>query len=356
MKNIYFHIPEEDNLKTSLALATVTRTKGSTPQKPGSSALFSEKGLLCGTVGGGVVEGRVHNAAVEAVNSKKSGYFTFNLDNDISNTGEAICGGQISVLLDADLCNSIPVFRQIRKSLQERIPGVLITIADDPGGSGILITRHWMNSSSVPELKKEFLDIIKPAAEEMIASGNSYDYREIRLSHPENEPSSLIFLEPVFPPEHLVIAGAGHVGKALARLGNWLGFEITVIDDRSEYASRDNIPDADHIIVEDIGSALRALAKKEDTYVVIVTRGHKDDAEALKPCVGTALAYTGMIGSKKKVAVIRESFIEKGFATKEQWDKIHTPIGLDIGSQTVEEIAVSIAAQLIKVRSGRRKT
>ena len=112
MKNIYLQIPDEESLKTRLVLATVTRTQGSTPQKPGSSALFSEKGLLHGTVGGGVVEGRIHNSAREALKSGKSGHFTFNLNNDISDTGEAICGGTITVLLDADPSKSITVFRK----------------------------------------------------------------------------------------------------------------------------------------------------------------------------------------------------------------------------------------------------
>lgn len=354
MKNIYLRIPVEENLRTSLALATVTSTRGSAPQKPGSSALFSEAGLLCGTVGGGVVEARVHNAAMEAITSKKSGHFIFNLSNDISNTEEPICGGEISILIDGNTGNSMQVIHQIRKSLQERIPGVLITKVNDLNESDVLINRYWMSSASIPSFQKEFFDRLKPVVDELIAAGNSNDYREIKLSLTEEEPVSLFFLEPVFPPEHLVIAGAGHIGRALARLGNFLDFEVTVIDDRSEYANGENIPDADHIIVKDIGLAMREMKKGEDTYVVIVTRGHKDDAEALKPCIGSGLAYTGMIGSRKKVAAMRESFMEKRLATKEQWDMIHAPVGIDIRSQTVEEIAVSIAAQLIHVRNRKK--
>jgi len=354
MKNIYLQITEEDNLKTGLVLATVTRTKGSTPQKPGSSALFSSTGLVSGTVGGGIVEGRVQEKALAAINSKKSGHYTFNLYNDISNTEEAICGGEITVLIDAEPGSSLPVFHQIRNSLHERIPGVLITRVSESEESIVLINRYWMSRSFVPDLPDDILDIIKPVSEDLLTSGSSYDFREIKLPIPGTETSYLLFLEPLFPPENLVIAGAGHIGRALAHLGSLLDFEVTVIDDRYEYANRDNIPDADHIIVKDIGTAMRELKKGEGTFVVIVTRGHKDDAEALKPCISSQLAYTGMIGSRKKVATMRESFIDKGFATRYQWDKIHTPIGLDIGSQTVEEIAISIAAQLIQVRNRRR--
>ena len=162
-------------------------------------------------------------------------------------------------------------------------------------------------------------------------------------------------MESVFPLPQLVIAGAGHIGKALSHLGNMLGFEVTVIDDRPEYANSENLPDASCIIVKDIGEAMQEIRKNDDTYVVIVTRGHKDDAAALRPCIGSALAYTGMIGSRKKIAAMRENFIEKGWATSEQWDTIYAPVGLDIKSQTVEEIAVSIAAQLVLVRNGRKQ-
>ncbi len=354
MKNIYLHLADEANYKDRLVIATVTRTRGSTPQKPGSSALFSGKGLITGTVGGGIVEGRVQKAATEAVTSMRSCHYTYNLYNDISKTEEAICGGQISVLIDANPGKSIQVFRQLKESVQKRIPGVLITMVNDTDESSVIISRYWMSGQVVHDLQEEFSEKIAPVAAEMIASGDSWCYREMSLSLPD-EPALWFFLQPVFPPDNLVIAGAGHVGRALAHLGNILDFEVTVIDDRPEYANKENIPDADQIIVKDIGTAMQEIKKGEFTYVVIVTRGHKDDAEALKPCIGAPLAYAGMIGSRKKVATMRDSFIERGFATKEQWDRIYSPIGIDIGSQSVEEIAVSIGAQLIQVRNRKKQ-
>ncbi|MCX6335507.1 MAG: XdhC family protein [Bacteroidia bacterium] len=165
---------------------------------------------------------------------------------------------------------------------------------------------------------------------------------------------SLFFLEPVFPLPVLVIAGAGHIGKALSHLGRMLDFEVTVIDDRSEFANTENLPDADHIIMKDIGKTMSEINMVSDTYIVIVTRGHKDDAQALKPCIGSGAAYVGMIGSKEKVSRIKAEFIEKQWASEEQWNGIHTPIGLDIKSKTVEEIAISIAAELILVKNYNR--
>lgn len=354
MKNIYLHILEHQTDSSPLALATVTIVRGSTPQKPGSSALFGKNGLICGTVGGGAVEGKIQKIAVDAIHTKNSGHFHFNLANDISRTEDAICGGQISVLVDANLNNHISVFHKIKQSLIDRIPGVLITMVTGFTDTTVLINRYWMSESDKPELPAEFSEKLGPVVINILSAANPSDYRMMELTIEGEEPSSLFFLEPVFPQPHLVIAGAGHIGRAVAHLGHLLDFEVTVIDDRHEYANSENITDAHHLIVQDIGEALKQLGKGNDTYVVIVTRGHKDDAEALKPCLGTDLAYLGMIGSKNKIAAMRKKFIENGLTTAVEWDKIYAPIGLDIQSQTVEEIAVSIAAQLVLVRNKKK--
>lgn len=351
MENIYFQVLKLHSEKVPLVLATVTHTIGSTPQKPGSSAIFGKSGLISGTIGGGIVEGKVEKIAIGSIKSKKSGYYTFNLANDISKKEEAICGGQINILVDANLSNSITVFEILKKSIEKRTPGVLITMVTRFDENIVLINRYWMSSYDKPELPQEFAEKIEPIVTEILESGNQDNYREIEISVTGEEPSSVFFLEPVFPLPQLIIAGAGHIGKSLAHLGSLLGFEVTVIDDRQEYANSENIPDASHIIVDDIGRAMSEVKKSADTYVVIVSRGHKDDAAALKECIGKNLAYTGMIGSRNKIAAMRKDFLENGWATDEQWSKIFAPVGIDIKSQTVEEIAVSIAAQLVYVRN-----
>jgi xanthine dehydrogenase accessory factor len=353
MKNIYLKILDQQSEISNLVLATVTRTLGSTPQKPGSSALFCSKGLISGTVGGGIVEGKIRKVSANAIISKESGHFHFNLANDISNTEEAICGGQISVLVDANLQNSITVFEQVKQSVTKRIPGVLITMVTAYRENLVLINRYWMTDPCKPSIPLNFYEKLEPVVMSLIKAGNRSDYREMELTIPGEEPSSLFFLEPIFPPAELVIVGAGHIGKELSHLGSRLNFEVTVIDDRTEYANSENIPDADHLIVKDIGEALFELRKNNNIYVVIVTRGHKDDANALKNCIGSDLAYIGMIGSRNKIASMRINFVENGWASDKQWDMIHAPVGLDIKSQTVEEIAVSIAAQIILVRNSK---
>jgi xanthine dehydrogenase accessory factor len=353
MKNIYLQILGLQSADSHLVLATVTRTRGSTPQKPGSSALFGSKGLISGTVGGGVVEGKVQKLAGDAILSGNSDLSHFSLANDISETEEAICGGEISVLTDANLRNSIAVFEELKISLAKRIPGVLVTKVTPVTGTKVIINRYWISENVNPSIPDEVLSTIEPEAKKLISEKNYSGFSELEIGSAGEKLSSLFYLQPLFPPDQLIIAGAGHIGRALTHLGNLLDFEVTVIDDREEFANAINIPDADHIIVKDIGEAMQELEKGKNTYVVIVTRGHKDDASAVRPCIGKDLAYTGMIGSKNKISAMRINFIEKGWTTNAQWEKIHAPVGIAIKSQTVEEIAISIAAELVLVRNSK---
>jgi len=266
MKNIYLQILKHQPDYSHLVLATVTRSKGSTPQKPGSSALFFKKSLISGTVGGGIAEGKVQNIAMNAFLSGESGHFHFNLDYDISNTEEAICGGQISVLVDAGPDKSIAVFKQIEQSMAKRIPGVLITMVTTLKEDSVLIKRYWMTGSHKPPLPEKHIEKIEPVVMVLLSVPKPSDYSELELPMEGAESSAQLFLEPIFPREQLVIAGAGHIGKSLAQLGSTLDFEVTVIDDRAEYANTENVPTADHIIIKDIGQAMRELEKNENTY------------------------------------------------------------------------------------------
>jgi xanthine dehydrogenase accessory factor len=166
----------------------------------------------------------------------------------------------------------------------------------------------------------------------------------------------MAFLEHIKPMPQLLIVGGGHIGKALAHLGSLLEFEVSVVDDRPEFASREHIPDADHLIVGEVGDALHELKPGADTFIVIVTRGHRHDGEALRACIGSDAAFIGMIGSTHKVGIMKKQFLEEGWATLEQWSAIHTPIGLSIGSKTVQEIAISIAAQLVEIRNLKKES
>jgi len=335
MKNIYLQIPSNLNDLSEIVLATVTGTQGSTPQKPGSSALFNRNGLIAGTIGGGVLEGKVQEMASRIIETRNPVHHVFYLDASAPGGEDTVCGGRISVLLDPDLARHNHVFREIRTCSEKRIPGILLTSVVNHGSEGISVEREWTTDM----------------AEYLSAGSDNSGFREIRPLKASDETDMQIFMEPVIPLPRLVIAGAGHIGKALSQIGKMIDFEVTVIDDRPEFANSSNLPFADRIITGPVGKSLEEIEKGSDTYIAIATRGHRDDGDALKACIGSDAAYIGMIGSKTKVALMKREFLDKRLATSEQWDRIHAPIGIDISSVTVEEIAVSIAAQLIQVRS-----
>jgi xanthine dehydrogenase accessory factor len=162
--------------------------------------------------------------------------------------------------------------------------------------------------------------------------------------------STEVLVEPVIPKPLLLIAGGGHIGQALALQASLVGFDIVAIDDRPEFTDPALFPEGTMTRCGDIPEQISEGPIADDTYIVIVTRGHKLDAEALEACIHKPVAYVGMIGSKRKVALIRENFIESGLATEKEFDSVFTPIGLDIGAVTVPEIATSITAELIAVR------
>jgi xanthine dehydrogenase accessory factor len=170
---------------------------------------------------------------------------------------------------------------------------------------------------------------------------------------PEPSVQKNIAYLPILPRITLLIVGAGHVGQAVARLAADVDFEISVLDDREAYASRERFPQAQRLLVGDIGRNLQELARNDispSTYCLIVTRGHSHDEEALYHLAQTQAGYVGMIGSKRKIKLIYEDLLAKGIAA-ESLRKVHAPLGFAIGSQTVPEIAVSIVAELIACRN-----
>ncbi len=162
----------------------------------------------------------------------------------------------------------------------------------------------------------------------------------------------LVLIEPVEGRPTLCLFGAGHVAQPLARMAKACGFRVEVADDRPRFASRDRFPDADRILVEGFAAAAGAMTLGRNSYAVVVTRGHKGDAEALGAVLGRGLRFVGLLGSKSKMIHVLASLEEQG-APRDELARIHCPLGLDIGAETPEEIAVSIVAEMIAVRRGR---
>jgi xanthine dehydrogenase accessory factor len=264
-------------------------------------------------------------------------------------TSGAICGGEAEVLVDADPSRHQKALEELVKALSEKKDGFLLTGVTRKHEGGRTIVRYWIKGEHPQDLpalfEPEFKNVIRDHLQQAMKDG----YTEIDLHATPNQQFELAFLEYIHPRPRLVIAGAGHIGKALAHIGSLLNFEVTVSDDRPEFANRDNIPDADHLVVGPPGQVLKKLQPGTGTYIVIATRGHHQDGEALRACIGSGADYIGMMGSRHKVQTMKNQFLEEGWATPEQWSDLHAPVGLDIGSKTVQEIAISIAAQLVEV-------
>jgi len=162
---------------------------------------------------------------------------------------------------------------------------------------------------------------------------------------------SLILIEPVLPAATMFLFGAGHVAQPTARLAAFVGFRVRVVDDRAEFANAQRFPEADEVrVVTDFDSALKGLAIDRNTFIVIVTRGHLHDKTVLMQALRTEAAYIGMIGSRRKRDHIFKALLKQRF-TQADLNRVHSPIGLDIGAETPEEIALSIVAELAQVRA-----
>ncbi|MGI8743203.1 MAG: XdhC family protein [Bryobacteraceae bacterium] len=158
-----------------------------------------------------------------------------------------------------------------------------------------------------------------------------------------------VFVEPVIPQPRAFIFGAGHISKSLSKIANMAGFATVIVDDRESFANRERFPEADEIFAEDYDDVFPKLAIQGSSYVIVVTRGHRDDMRVLRSAVASRARYISMIGSKRKViGVIKE--LEKEGLSRESFDRIFSPMGLDIGAITPEEIAISVVAEMIAVR------
>lgn len=282
------------------ALCVVLRTKGSTPQSPGAAMLVRADMSTVGTLGGGCVENEVRKRAFGFLEKDHGEMMDFLLDQEDGFENGLICGGKMYIGVQPITKENVSPYRDALRDARNRKPAQMpIAIREDDATN---------------------------------------EYR--------------IHLE---VPPALIIAGAGHVGQAVARLAVDLDFHVVAIDDRADYASRNRFAPDVELVVDDIADALRKYPMDQGCFVVIVTRGHKHDYEAVDAVIRSSAGYIGLIGSKRKSRLILDDLASAGVAP-ERIAAVHTPIGLDIGAITVPEIAVSIMAQLIQHRRKNRTT
>ena len=298
MIDLLSQIIRRTELGEVVALCTVVRTRGSTPQGKGAAMLVLRDGNSIGTLGGGCVEAEVRTRAQRLMGENQSRLLSFRLDQDFGWDDGLVCGGTMEV--------AIQVFATVESAT---------------------VIQHIM--AEIEANRRALLPI--EVSDESLQSARF----EIEIP----------------PTPTLLIAGAGHVGRALASIAGQIGFRVAVVDDRADCLSPSNFPGV-QCILGDIELELSRFDINPWTYVVIVTRGHRHDAQALAAVIGSPAAYVGLIGSKRKIHKILNELREQG-VPREQLVNVHAPIGLEIAAVTPAEIAVSIAAELIAVRRGR---
>ena len=314
-------------------LVTIVASSGSAPRGTGARMLVTAAGRLCGTIGGGAVEYKSEQLAAEILRTKRSRQENFRLfKNDVADLG-MVCGGTVDVYFrfipggDADVLRLIDASAPIFDALE---PSWLITELTE-GGLSVYGTAHGLLGESVPP---EVIAALENRPAQVEAGGKVY------------------YCEKLLQPGRVYIFGGGHIARKLAPALMAADFPCVVLDDRPDFLRAELFGGAEtrRIDPEDISDVIAGLGAND--YVCIMTRGHKDDMLIQRQVMRSPVRYIGVIGSAKKQRAVKEQILAMGYQEAE-FDKVVSPIGLDIGAETPAEIAVSIAAQLIMVRAGK---
>ena len=349
MKEVFHEAAAELDEGRPVVVATVVRTKGSTPQKPGAKLLVRDDGSGVGTLGGGCVEGDIWFAARELMKRGGSAqYRDYELNEDLAAEDGLVCGGTMYFLIDPvyEAGSYLEYAQEIDAAYAGGPAVALATVTAQGDGAEGLGARLFMREDGStegtlgsPEVDRE---AIKRARELMVHGKNEF---VTMRDGPE------FFVEAYTTPPQMVLCGGGHVSKAIAPLASTLGFRVFVTDDREEFANSDRFPEADIIVAEKPETALTQLPINANTFIIIATRGHRYDNVALEAAALTPAKYVGLLGSKRKTILIYEDLIRSGLAI-ERIREIRSPVGLDVRGRTPEEIAVSIMAEVLMFRLG----
>jgi xanthine dehydrogenase accessory factor len=283
------------------ALGVISDIKGSSPQKKGAKALFFADGRIVGTLGGGCLEAEIQDRARRALLTRQPATFDLVLDHDFGWDDGLICGGKVCGLILPRAAESAEIWRELARRDRPRTWGV----AKD-------FSIAWLDDDTGAEW---------------------------------------LYQETVLPPCALWMAGSGHVAQAVAPIAAQVDFEVTVFDDRPALANDRFFPGDTRFRVGAWEKLLEETSPPRPCFGLVVTRGHQRDALVLARWIRQPFAFLGMIGSRRKARLIFDQFVDEKIATREQIARVACPVGLDIDSRTVPEIAVSIVAQLIQERA-----
>jgi xanthine dehydrogenase accessory factor len=342
MREILGELVASIRARRELVFCAVVETRGSTPQKAGAAMLVFPDGRQVGTLGGGCVEAEVKQRALRSLADGRPTVMTYQLDDNYGWDDGLICGGRMTMLVDpVTHRDSLDYFGAFHELVEQGSGGTEVVVLDEeksklapPGARWLFDTRGELVASRHATGCSEAVRAgVTPLAD-----------------RPRPEARGGLGFLPHLPRCRLVIVGGGHVGQAVGRLAVEADFDVWVVDDRAAYANAERFPGAERLIVGEVSPTLAELEITPNTYCLIVTRGHQHDEEALEKLAQRGARYVGMIGSKRKIRLIFDDLIAAGISP-DALDQVHAPLGFDIGSQTVAEIAISIMAELIAHRN-----
>ena len=327
-------------------LATVVRTKGSTPQKAGAKLLVRKDGSGVGTLGGGCVEGDIWFAAKEILRHRGGPEFRdYLLNEDIAARDGLVCGGTMYFFLEPlwDANSYLPYGRQILESYEGSAPIAVATVVNGPAelGAKILFREDGTVEGTLGTAE---LDSTALEASNRVSGLGTNEF--VRTGD-----GTELFVEGYTSPPTLVLVGGGHVNKACYQLALTLGYRVYIADDRPEFSNPERFPEAAGTVVADYLHCLEDIPINANTFVVVGTRGHRYDDHALESAVKTPASYIGLLGSKRKTLLIYQRLAALG-VSPERLKAVRAPVGLDMGALTPEELAVSILGEIIMHRRG----
>lgn len=305
-------------MESSLVLATVVAVKGSTPREVGAKMLVTAQGQV-GTIGGGAGEAKVYQQALEVLATGEKQLVEINLLGNEEDS-QGVCGGMMEVWLEKwQGEKAIALIQQILNYLKT--------------GQSIILTTPLSQDRSPHLLLNDLIPPLKRGARGVTE-----------------------FIEKIIPPPTLLIVGAGHCGVALAKVAHFMGMRIMVVDDRPDFAYPAQFPLETVVITDTIANILNQIEKIENLYIALVTRNYQQDIAAVRSLFDfsahISLQYLGIIGSIKRIKIVQQHLEKSGYNFQD-FPHIYAPIGLDIGALTPEEIAISICAEILKVKQGR---
>ena len=325
-------------------LTSVVRTQGSTPQKPGAKLLVRKDGTAVGTLGGGCIEADVWAEAKSILEENGATQVRrFELNEEIAAKDGLVCGGTMEILIDPvqTPMGLAPFLPEILAAYRGEGDCAIATLASGLGLTGAKIFVR-PDGTILGTLGSPLLDAeVRDAALALMPRGRN---RWLESANTK------VFVESFTTPPTLVIAGGGHVGKALYTLAKFVGFRVFIVDDRPMFANPERFPDADGIIVDDFDRGLRSLDMGINHYVIVATRGHKLDDLALLEAAKSKAGYVGLLGSKRKAMLIYRDLFRASIP-EERVAQIHSPVGLNLGGRSPEEIAFSIVAEMIAIKN-----